>query len=144
MPLRDGFFSTATQTSCCNRIQRSNRVRLLVVSTHDFPDRCDAGCAQRANKQLYCTMLEQQGKAKPANNNKNYSKRRPIKTQITTIINKVSKRHVRAQSADTTNKGKSWTNDYIKTIFRCLDNYTAKHTDIDVFFAPPFFFSRKH
>ena len=38
MPLRDGFFSTATQTSCCNRIQRSNRVRLLVVSTHDFPD----------------------------------------------------------------------------------------------------------
>ena len=37
MPLRDGFFSTATQTSCCNRIQRSNRVRLLVVSTHDFP-----------------------------------------------------------------------------------------------------------
>ena len=39
MPLRDGFFSTATQTSCCNRIQRSNRVRLLVVSTHDFPDR---------------------------------------------------------------------------------------------------------
>ena len=42
MPLRDGFFSTATQTSCCNRIQRSNRVRLLVVSTHDFPDTvCD-------------------------------------------------------------------------------------------------------
>ena len=40
MPLRDGFFSTATQTSCCNRIQRSNRVRLLVVSTHDFPDMC--------------------------------------------------------------------------------------------------------
>ena len=40
MPLRDGFFSTATQTSCCNRIQRSNRVRLLVVSTHDFPDIC--------------------------------------------------------------------------------------------------------
>ena len=40
MPLRDGFFSTATQTSCCNRIQRSNRVRLLVVSTHDFPDTC--------------------------------------------------------------------------------------------------------
>ena len=39
MPLRDGFFSTATQTSCCNRIQRSNRVRLLVVSTHDFPDK---------------------------------------------------------------------------------------------------------
>ena len=39
MPLKDGFFSTATQTSCCNRIQRSNRVRLLVVSTHDFPDR---------------------------------------------------------------------------------------------------------
>ena len=38
MPRRDGFFSTATQTSCCNRIQRSNRVRLLVVSTHDFPD----------------------------------------------------------------------------------------------------------
>ena len=38
MPLRDGFFSTATQTSCCNRIQRSNRVRLLVVSAHDFPD----------------------------------------------------------------------------------------------------------
>ena len=44
MPLRDGFFSTATQTSCCNRIQRSNRVRLLVVSTHDFPDtRTDRG-----------------------------------------------------------------------------------------------------
>ena len=41
MPLRDGFFSTATQTSCCNRIQRSNRVRLLVVSTHDFPDNLD-------------------------------------------------------------------------------------------------------
>ena len=41
MPLRDGFFSTATQTSCCNRIQRSNRVRLLVVSTHDFPDTFD-------------------------------------------------------------------------------------------------------
>ena len=39
MPLRDGFFSTATQTSCCNRIQRSNRVRLLLVSTHDFPDK---------------------------------------------------------------------------------------------------------
>ena len=42
MPLRDGFFSTATQTSCCNRIQRSNRVRLLVVSTHDFPDRVNS------------------------------------------------------------------------------------------------------
>ena len=41
MPLRDGFFSTATQTSCCNRIQRSNRVRLLVVSTHDFPDKME-------------------------------------------------------------------------------------------------------
>ena len=41
MPLRDGFFSTATQTSCCNRIQRSNRVRLLVVSTHDFPDKVE-------------------------------------------------------------------------------------------------------
>ena len=43
MPLRDGFFSTATQTSCCNRIQRSNRVRLLVVSTHDFPDKGHVG-----------------------------------------------------------------------------------------------------
>ena len=44
MPLRDGFFSTATQTSCCNRIQRSNRVRLLVVSTHDFPDSYRSRC----------------------------------------------------------------------------------------------------
>ena len=47
MPLRDGFFSTATQTSCCNRIQRSNRVRLLVVSTHDFPDIFDAPASDR-------------------------------------------------------------------------------------------------
>ena len=48
MPLRDGFFSTATQTSCCNRIQRSNRVRLLVVSTHDFPDNDGVHCRESA------------------------------------------------------------------------------------------------
>ena len=52
MPLRDGFFSTATQTSCCNRIQRSNRVRLLVVSTHDFPDRHRASKPQGYSRRV--------------------------------------------------------------------------------------------
>ena len=52
MPLRDGFFSTATQTSCCNRIQRSNRVRLLVVSTHDFPDSTKANGSHHGDNPL--------------------------------------------------------------------------------------------
>ena len=37
----------------------------------------------------------------------NYSKRRPIKTQTTTTIKIISKRHIRAQSADPINKRKS-------------------------------------
>ena len=43
---------------------------------------------------------------------------------------KISKRHVRAHRADPLNKRKSWMNDNIKTIFRCLDNYTSLFSQI--------------
>ena len=68
MPLRDGFFSTATQTSCCNRIQRSNRVRLLVVSTHDFPDTL-RGSARTGTTDGNTTICREiRGKAKQETN----------------------------------------------------------------------------
>ena len=66
MPLRDGFFSTATQTSCCNRIQRSNRVRLLVVSTHDFPDILyRVGTHQIRQRRRAARSSTSQGRAEP-------------------------------------------------------------------------------
>ena len=43
---------------------------------------------------------------------------------------KIPKRHVRAHRADPINKRKSWINNNIKTIFRCLDNYTSLFSQI--------------